>query len=397
MINRTDRPPILGGKPIFDQTLKLVQPLSPKLSEISNDLIRILSSGTLTNNGPHVMKFEEEMAQYLHVKHCIAVANGTLAIMLVLKALDLKGEAILPSFTFAATAEAVSWCGLGLKFTDIAPSTYTIDPQSVAKAIDAKTSVIIGVHIFGNPCDVGTLTDLAKKNKLKLIFDAAHAMGSCRRGRPVATFGDAEIFSFHASKILATGEGGAITTNNDKLAKRLAALRNFGDVGKFNYRYIGLNAKLAEIPALLGRYGLRHLTDAIELRKQLAESYRKKLNHIPGISFQTIHPDDTINHQYFPIMIDKKIFGFGAGELAMLLEQERIETRRYFYPPVHKYFCYRMQSKSACLPVTEDISRRTICLPLYSNMNMSHVDGVCRAMERIWRFRNDIWQKGLFL
>jgi len=315
--------------------------------------------------------------------------------MITLRALGVNDEVVMPSFTFAATADAASWCNLKLKFADIDPETYTINPQEVSKAVNSKTKAIVGVHTYGVPCDIDVLSSIAKENNIKLIFDAAHALGSSCQGKSIGGFGDAEVFSFHASKILSMGEGGAIATNDDKLAGKLSALRNFGDVDKFDYRYIGLNAKLSEIPALLGRHGLRRLPAVIKHRAQLAKHYRNHLKGIKGVGLQTFPTNATLNYQYFPITIDKEVFGLDCNQLISLLSHERIETRRYFYPPVHMFPCYQNQSKASqrSLAATEDISRRIICLPIHSKMDEKDADGVCSAIERIWHYRVDIRRK----
>lgn len=381
------KPAALGGKPLFAASLGIVNPLLPNLEKIEPPLREILRTGRLTNHGNNVVALEKAVEHYLDVPHCVTIANGTLAIVLALTGLKLKGDVIVPSFTFSATAHALHWAGLKPVFADIDPHTFTLDPQAVDAAITPQTSAILGVHVYGHPCDIEGLQKIARRHEVRLIFDAAHAFGSGYNGQKIGGFGDAETFSFHATKLLATGEGGAVATTHPQLAAYLAMARNFGDPGQSNTQFCGLNAKMQEFNAIIGLENMRTVDEQIKNRRHYAHFLIERLSQIPGLRFQGVSPKAEVNYQNFAIIIDEAEFGLSCDELHQALAAENILSRRYFYPPLHLHQAYAVyrESYQGRLPVTEAVAGNVLCLPFYSVMSEGVLDGICLAIESIHR------------
>jgi len=390
-----DKPAIFGSSPLFEREMNIVSPTLPKLEDIRDQITEILSTGNLTNNSRYVRDFEKEIKKCLNVKHAVAVANGTSGLMLLLQTLGLKGEVIVPSFTFSATVHALMWNQLKPVFVDIDPDTYNVDPILVAESITAETSAILAVHVFGNPCDIKVLEKIAHDNELRLIFDSAHAFGSSYDGQRIGGFGDAEVFSFHATKILPVGEGGAITTNNIELQEKLSCRRNFGNPGDDNCRFPGLNAKMPEFSAILGLEGLKLIEEYIHRRNEIAGSYKAKLEKTPGLSFQKITPGCQSTYQFFSILIDPPDFGLNRDQLKVALNKENIITRKYFYPPMHHHQAYQefQNQYIGKLPVTEAVSNNILCLPICSHMLSEEVEKIPFAVERIHNYHHEVQQK----
>jgi dTDP-4-amino-4,6-dideoxygalactose transaminase len=362
-----------------------VRPLFPGLDTVAEQVGEILRTGQLTNLGKNVSALEIELCQYLQVPHCVTVANCTLGLVLALTGLKLEGEVIIPSFTFSATAHALWWAGLEPVFAEINPDTFTLDPQAVEAAITPRTSAILAVHVYGHPCDIEGLAQVAQQHSLALIFDAAHTFGASYRDKKIGNFGDAEVFSFHATKIFPMGEGGAIATGNAQLAEYVALARKFGDPGTENTRFCGLNAKMQEFNAILGLENLKTVGQCIENRRRYAGILRERLGQLPGIHFQQIQPDVYMNYQNFALLVEETEFGLSRDKLYTALAAENILARKYFYPPLHLHqayapYCERYQGK---LPITEKVANTILCLPIYSVMSDEMLDGICLAIESI--------------
>jgi dTDP-4-amino-4,6-dideoxygalactose transaminase len=383
------KPAILGGDPIFSTRLPIVSPKLPPLSVIEESVREILCTGNLTNNSRYVREFESALAARLDTPHVIAVANATLGLILALAGLKLDGEVILPSFTYCATAHALHWNRLTPVFVDILPDTFTLDPQMVEAATTPRTAAILAVHIYGHPCEIDELQAVARRHQIPLIFDAAHAIGSRYRDRPVGQFGEAEVFSFHATKVFPVGEGGCIATSQAELARYLALARKFGDPGDENTLFPGINAKMQEFNAILGLEALKVIDAHIANRRRYAEYLIGRLGHIPGISFQVIRPYVFMNYQNFAILIDDERFGLSRDVLFEALVAENVSARKYFYPPLHWHVSYT-EHRALSLPVTEMVSKRVLCLPFYSEMAEEMLDGLCRAIERIQAFSSKV-------
>jgi len=339
----------------------------------------ILDRAWLTNNGPLVQELEKELSAYLGVKHCIAMCNATIALELATRALGLNGEVIVPSFTFIATAHALQWQGITPVFCDIDPKTHNIDPKCVERLITPKTTGIIGVHLWGRPCDIEALSSIAQTRGLKLLFDAAHAFGCSYHGRMIGGFGRAEIFSFHATKFFNTFEGGAIATDDDDLAAKIRLMKNFGFSGYDNVIYIGTNGKMTEVCAAMGLTGLESLKEFIAANKRNYYTYRDKLSSLPGLSLVAYDETEQNNYQYVVLEIDQAAAGFSRDELIRALHAENIMARRYFYPGCHRMEPYRSLSpqEGLHLPHTVSIAEKIVSLPTGMSVTTDVVKAIC--------------------
>jgi dTDP-4-amino-4,6-dideoxygalactose transaminase len=380
-----NKPAALGGEPVFTNRLGIVSPKLPALSQVEPAIQEILRTGNLTNHSKYVREFERALSERFRMEGVIAVSNATLGLILALAGLDLDGEVILPSFTYCATAHALHWNGLRPKFVDILPDTFTIDPAAVEAAITPSTAAILAVHIYGHPCEIDELESISHRHRLPLVFDAAHAIGSAYRGKPVGCFGTAEVFSFHATKVFPVGEGGCIITSNSALVDYLSIARKFGDPGDENTRFPGINAKMQEFNAIIGLEILKVVDQHIENRRRYAAYLVERLSRLPGISFQTIRPDVYMNYQNFAIMVDQAGFGLSRDQLFKALTEENVMGRKYFFPPLHWQDAYR-QYRHQSLPTTERVSSQVLCLPFYSVMTEDMLDRLCLAIERIHHY-----------
>ena len=380
-----DRPAIDGGRPVFPDGLPLARPAVADPAAVATAAGTILASGVLTN-GPYVRRLERRAAEYLGVRHCVAVASCTAGLMLALRASGLSGDVVLPSFTFSASAHAVAWNGLRPVFADIRPDDLLLDPEAVARSAGVRTSAILATHTYGTPCDVEALGRLARANGIRLFFDAAHAFGSRRGQAMVGGFGDAEVFSLSPTKVLIAGEGGIIATNDDTLAERCRIGRNYGNPGDYDTRFVGLNARMSELHAATALASFEDLEERIGLRNQLAERYRKVLADVPGIDFPAVAEGDRSTYKDFTILIDPEQFGMDAAATAAALAAEGIQTRRYYSPPVHRQRAYRwVGPANGALPETDRAAARVLTLPLWTPMADQQVDGVGAAMARLAR------------
>lgn len=381
-------PAIAGGTPAFAARLPLVRPSVPQLDALSPDLRDILASGVLTN-GPTVRRFEDRAAEAIEVDHCVAVSSCTAGLMLILRVAELDGEVIVPSFTFAATAHAVVWNGLTPVFADVDERSLTLSAHAAASVLGDRCSAILATHTYGTPCDVEGLEQLARARGVRLFFDAAHAFGSRRGGVPVGGFGDAEVFSLSPTKLLVAGEGGLIATNDGELAERCRIGRDYGNPGNYDCLFVGLNARMSELHAALGRASLETLEARIERRNELAQRYRAALASLPGVSFPRVGETDRSTYKDFTILLDRDAFGLDARELARALDVEGIDTRRYYAPPVHAMHAYaRWDPGPGRLPVTERVSERCLTLPMWEGMRDEDPGVVAAAIGRIRSHRN---------
>lgn len=376
-------PAIMGGRPAFDTPVPITAPTIPPIKNLKKGYEKVLKSGMITNSKT-VQEFELKVAKYLGVRNAIAVSSCTSGLMLILKSLGLKGEIIVPSFTFHATAHAVVWNGLKPVFVDCDPNTYNIDPAEVERSITSKTSAIIGVHIFGNPAAVGDLQKIAKRHGLRLIFDAAHGFGTKHQGINVGGFGDAESFSLSPTKLLTAGEGGIVATNNDEIAEKIRVGRNYGDPGNYDPTFSGLSARLSEFNALLGIESLKMLEKNVARRNKLADIYKKILSDVPGIGFQKIEKGDRSSFKDFSILIDPERFGMTRDRLYDCLIAENIIVKKYFFPPVHMQKAFAVyRQKAMRIQNTIRISLNSLSLPLYSHMKKQDIKQICAAIKAL--------------
>lgn len=354
----------------------------PSIEEYIKYLEKIWKTGWVTNNGEFVQLLEKKLQNYLKVKNLLVVSNGTLAMQLVLKALDLKGEVITTPFTFAATTNVILWEGLRPVFADIDPQTYNIDPKDVEKKITKKTSAILAVHVYGNPCRLKGLQRVAGKHNLKLIYDVAHAFGVKYKNQSVLNFGDASTLSFHATKVFNTIEGGAIVVKNKELFGKLKLLRNFGIKSEEEVISPGINAKMNEFQAVMGLCNLENIDKEIQLRRKIYERYKARLSDIKNIKFQKIIASK-YNYPYMPICFKdiKK-----RDEIYTGLIRSGIKPRKYFYPLTADFEYFKKSGvnliKKYNLNIASDIANRILCLPLYSDLEMAIVDKIINIIKQ---------------
>ena len=326
---------------------------------------------------------EREIAEFLDVKHCIAMCNGTIALEIAIRALGMSGEVIIPSMTFIATAHALQWQGITPVFCDIDPETYTIDPDTVTKMITPSTTGIIGVHLWGRPCDVESLAEIAGRYNLKLMYDAAHAFGCSRKGRMIGNFGTAEVFSFHATKFINSFEGGAVVTNDNELASRIRLMKNFGFAGHDNVIYIGTNGKMSEVSAAMGLTSLESMEDFMVINYRNYKQYRSELTGIPGIRILPYDEKEKCNYQYIVAEIDEESTTITRDNLVVILHAENVLARRYFFPGCHRMEPYRSFFPHAGLlvPETERAVKYALALPTGTAIGPDAIDTVCRIIR----------------
>ncbi len=372
-----DSPTVPDSRP---DRIPLARPTVPHPDRVAANVERILESGVLTN-GPFVRDLERRAAEYLDVRHAVAVSSCTSGLMLVLRAAGLSGDVITPSFTFAATAHAVAWNGLRPVFADIDPETLTLSPHAALRALTVRTSAILATHIFGTPCDTEALGEAARSHGIRLFYDAAHAFGSRRGDTPIGSFGDAEVFSLSPTKTLVAGEGGIIATNDDVLAERCRIGRDYANPGDYDCRFVGLNARMSELHAATALDSLDGLDERVDRRNAIAERYRQALGRVPGIGFAVVGDGDRSTFKDFTVLIDPAEFGRSASDLAEFLAGAGIETRRYYSPPVHKMQAYRsIAIPGADLLYTEEAASRVISLPIWSDLADAAIDRVARTI-----------------
>ncbi len=328
----------------------------------------------MTNNGPLVQRFEQELASYLDVPDVICVSNGSSALQLAIRALGLSGEIITTPFTFIATANVISWERCTPVFVDICPDTWNIDVDAIEASITPKTSAILAVHVFGAPCNTNRLADIARQNNLSLIYDAAHAIAVKKDGCSVLNYGEISTLSFHATKVLNTAEGGACITDDPKLAARLRRMRFFGFNENREVVDIGINAKMSEISAALGLANLNHLDTALTSRRKRHELYRHYLDNVSFLRFQRFNPDE-YNYAYMPLLLDNQS---RLDRIMVCLSEQNIYPRRYFYPALHTL---KGLGDHKQLPVTERVSENIICLPLYDTLSNDEIEQICNLID----------------
>lgn len=374
---------ILGGEPAFLEPLYVGRPNIGNRETLSNRINDMLDRRWLTNNGPYVQEFEKRIAERLSVKHCIVVCNATIGLEIAIRAVGLKGEVLVPSFTFIATAHALQWQEITPVFCDIDPETHNIDPSKIERMITPKTSGILGVHVWGRPCDIASLNAAAQKHNLKLIFDAAHAFNCSYQNQMVGNFGQAEVFSFHATKFLNSFEGGAIVTNNDDLAKKIRWMTNFGFEGYDNVTYLGTNGKMTEVSAAMGLTSLEDIENIISINHHNLQSYQHELSGLPGLNIIHYKEDEQNNYQYVILEIDAKKTGISRDTLVKILHAENILARRYFYPGCHQMEPYRSLFPHAglLLPETEKLVERVLSLPNGSAVATDDIHKICQLIR----------------
>lgn len=351
----------------------------PRLDEFVDEIKEIWDTHWLTNMGRKHIELQSQLEEYLDVPHVALYTNGHLALENAIAALNLPkgGEVITTPFTFASTTHAIVRNGLVPVFCDIREDDYTIDVDKLEKLITDRTVAMVPVHVYGNLCDVTALDKIAVKHGLKLIYDAAHAFGVNYKGRSCANYGDAVMFSFHATKVLNTIEGGAVCFKNDRWVQLLNDMKNFGIRGPEEVDYVGGNAKMSEFQAAMGICNLRHFEEEIQKRKRIVEHYRTRLENAKGLKLNKIQPDVDTNYAYFPVVFDG--YKYTRNEVFSRLQEQGVTARKYFYPLTNGYECYRNYPTAGTerTPVAQHVALRVLTLPLYSDLELNQVDKIC--------------------
>lgn len=368
------------------QPVPFVRPALPEAEGLLDDIRAMFASGMLTK-GRHLQEFEQRLSDHLQVKHAVCVSSCTSGLMLAYRGLHLTGELIVPSFTFMATVSSMVWAGLRPVFVDVDPATTNIDPEAVEAAITPNTSAIVAVHNFGNPAEIDQLQAIARRHRLKLLFDSAHGFGTLYQGAPVGPQGNAHVFSLSPTKLVVAGEGGVVATNDDALAEQIRLGREYGNDGKYNSVFAGLNARMPEISALIGARSLAMLEDTVRRRNEQADRYREALAGIPGIEFQQVRAGNRCSYKDFSICIDPNEFGATRDDLVEQLSAHSIDTRNYYDPPVHRHTAYQQfVGDGANLANTDRLSAGSLSLPMGSQVNDQAISKIaeiiCVASEK---------------
>lgn len=351
----------------------------PGLDEYIDEISDIWDTHWLTNMGKHHNEFEAKLKEYLKTKNLSLFVNGHSALELTLQAMNLSGEVITTPFTFASTTHAIVRNGLQPVFCDISSDNYTIDVTKIENFITDRTTAIVPVHVYGNICGIDEISRIAKKYGLKVIYDAAHAFGERYKGECIANYGDASIFSFHATKVFNAIEGGAAVFEDDRLGEELRKLKNFGIQSEEIVDGIGSNAKMNEFQAAMGVCNLRHFDDEIRKRKIVAERYIENLTHKDGIKLPEYRDIDSPNYAYFPIVIDEKN-GKSRNEIYEELKKQNIYSRKYFYPLTNTFECFHNKFDVNDTPVALHTSKRVLTLPIYADLSLENVDRICNII-----------------
>jgi dTDP-4-amino-4,6-dideoxygalactose transaminase len=360
----------------------VTQPNLPPLEEFNEYLKKIWDNKILTNNGEFHQELEKELCKYLGVKYISLFSNGTLALITALQTLKITGEVITTPYSFVATTHSLWWNNIKPVFVDINPVNFNMDPDKIEAAITPKTTAILPVHVYGNPCDIDRIQKIADTYGLKVIYDAAHAFGVKINGNSVLNFGDLSILSFHATKVYSTIEGGAIISHDEKTKQRIDYLKNFGFADEVTVVAPGINAKMNEVQAAFGLLQLNYVDDAIEKRKVIANLYRQQLKGVKGITFLEARAAGDHVDSYFPILIDKLKYGKDRDYVYDELKKHSIFARRYFYPLISQFPTYKGldSARPEKLPVAEQVATQILCLPIYPDLTMEVVSKICKII-----------------
>jgi dTDP-4-amino-4,6-dideoxygalactose transaminase len=366
----------------FPEPIYVSRPLLPRLPDFTRGLEEVWESEWLTNVGPQHRRLETTLRDYLRVPHLSLFNNGTIALIVACQSLRLSGEVITTPFTFPATAHVLSWNNIRPIFCDIDPVTMNLDAGRIESLITPQTTAILGVHVFGTPCDVVRLQEIADRYGLKLVYDAAHAFGVEVDGRGIGTFGDVTMFSFHATKLFHTAEGGALSFNHAQLKPRVDLLKNFGIKNEHEVVMPGINGKMNELQALMGRCVLERVEEERERRQALLDAYRAGLDDVPGVSFVRTPAGTKDSLQYFVIRIDEARFGRSRDEVYERFKEFNVITRKYFSPLCSDYSCYRHlpSAAPAHLPVARKVVGEVLCLPFYGGLEIDDVENICTIL-----------------
>lgn len=361
----------------MDNKILVTRSSMPSLDEFVEEIRPIWESHWLTNMGPEHKSLQTELQKYMGVENVELLTNGHMALELSLQAMNLQGEVITTPFTFASTTHAIVRNGLEPVFCDIDPITYTMDVTKLERLITDRTCAIVPVHVYGNICNIEEIERLARKYELKVLYDAAHTFGETYKGQGIGNFGDASCFSFHATKVFNTIEGGAVCYRDPEMGRKLYELKNFGIHGPEEVDAVGANAKMNEFCAAMGLCNLRHVDEEIAKRKAVVERYRERLSSVDGLQLNAVQPDVKSNYAYFPVVFDEKMFGSSRNEVFDALAAEGIGARKYFYPLTNTFACFHNKYDVDQTPIARRIAQRVLTLPLYADLALADVDRIC--------------------
>ncbi|BBO73749.1 dTDP-4-dehydro-6-deoxyglucose aminotransferase [Desulfosarcina widdelii] len=380
----TDDLAVFGGAPLFKDHKHVGQINLPDWEHFKKEFQGIFDRVFFTNHGPKVNELEDRLADFLKVKHIVCMTNGTISLMMAARCLGLQGEVIVPAFTFIATVQTLVWAGLKPVFCDVDPATHNISPQKAAQLINSNTCAILGVHLWGRPCDTRQLETLASENKLALFFDAAHAFGCSHRGIMVGNHGDVEVFSMHATKVLNAAEGGFAATNDDLMADKLRTMRNFHANESYTPVPVRINGKMSEAQAVMGLLSLEDFPANRERNKALYYAYSSNLSGIEGISLPaSFDENEQNNYQYLVVDVEPETFGLNRDEVVRILETENVLARRYFMPGVHRTLPFSKQYAECIdkLPATDFLCGRLMQLPVGQSVSIEDVARLCEFLR----------------
>ena len=352
----------------------------PELDEYINEIKELWDTHWLTNMGPKHRQLQEALRDFMGVENVELFTNGHMAIELTLQAMNIQGEVITTPFTFASTTHAIVRNGLEPVFCDVDPVTFTMDTEKLESLITERTSAILPVHVYGNICNIEEIERIARKYGLKVIYDACHTFGETYKGKGVGCFGDASCFSFHATKVFNTIEGGAVSFRDKKLGDALYDLKNFGIHGSEEVSAVGANAKMNEFCAAMGLCNLRHIHDEISKRQTVAARYRSHLEGVEGLQLNAVQPEVESNYAYFPVVFHEQVFGANRDQVYDALAAHDIYARKYFYPLTNTYSAFHGKYNALETPVALQISKRVLTLPMYADLALEDVDRICEII-----------------
>jgi len=374
---------ILGSKARFSEPLHVGRPNLGDRETMLRRVDDIFDRRWFTNDGPLVKEFEARIKELVGVKHCVAMCNATIAMEIAIRALELRGEVIVPAYTFIATAHALQWQEITPVFADMDTGTHNLAPETIERLITPRTTGIIGVHVWGGPCDTDAIESIAAKHKLKVMYDAAHAFGCSHQGKMIGNFGACEVFSFHATKFINCFEGGAVVTNDDTLAEKLRLMRNFGFAGVDKVIYPGTNGKLTEVCAAMGITSLEAMEEIIAANRRNYDVYRQCLRGLPGISLKEYDSTERRNYQYIVMEVDETKASLNRDELVAVLQAENVLARKYFWPGCHRMEPYKSfyPNVHLLLPHTEKLAAQIVVLPTGQAVNVATVQTICEIIR----------------
>lgn len=363
----------------MERKILVTQSSIPTIDEYIEEVKSLFETKWLTNNGVKHKELEQKLKEKLKVDNISLFTNGHMALYTGIQALELPkgGEVITTPYSFSSTTHAIVQNGLKPVFCDINPETYTIDVNKIEELITEKTCAILPVHVYGHVCDVEAIDKIAKKYNLKVIYDAAHVFGVEYKEKGIGEYGDMSMFSFHATKVFNTIEGGAVVYKDSVLKEKIDKLKNFGINGPDRVEYVGMNCKMNEFCASMGLCNLRHFEDEIAKREKVYKEYDKRLSNTPGITISKVQDGVKPNYAYYPVIFDKEVFGKSRDEVMEILAKENIFTRKYFYPLINDYECYRNEYSSKDTPIAKKISDNVLTIPMYADLSIEDVNRIC--------------------